>query len=257
MIAALSWAGCANKNAIRPGDTVDVAFDKAKRYYDRGRFMDAAKGFETVLSISRGSQIAQESQWLLADSYFKAKDYILAASEFSRYAQTFPRSARRAEAEFQEGMCYVRMSPRYNLDQTNTYQAIESMQLFIARYPNDDRTVQAAAIIDQMREKLARKQYSAGELYLRIQAFEAAAIYFGLTIDQFPETVWAERALARQAEAYLLYARRSVESRQIERYNQVVLTYQKYVQLFPRGENRGLVESYVDQARAELARIRG
>lgn len=256
LTVVLAVGGCANKSAIRPGDTVDVAFEKAKNLYDKGRFMDAARGFETVLGISRGSAIAQESQWLLADSYFKAKDHIMAAAEFRRYAETFPRSERRPEAEYQEGMCYVRLSPRYNLDQTDTYKAIESMQLFIARYPTHERTTDAARIIDQMREKLARKQFAAGEMYLRIQAFEAAAIYFGLTIDQFPETAWAERALAKQAESYFLFAERSVETRQAERYRKVVESYEKYVQLFPRGENRAQVEQLVDQAREALRRIR-
>lgn len=253
--AIVAVSGCANKNAIRPGDTADVAFSKAKALYERGRYMDAARGFETVLGISRGSSIAQESQWLLADSYFKAKDYIMAAAEFRRYAETFPRSEKRPEAEYQEGMSYVALSPRYNLDQSDTYKAIEAMQLFIARYPAHERTVDAARIIDQMRDKLARKQYAAGEMYLRIQAYEAAAIYFGLTIDQFPETAWAERALARQAESYLLFAERSVEARQAERYQQVVAAYEKYVQLFPRGENRSKVEQWVDQAREALRRI--
>jgi outer membrane assembly lipoprotein YfiO len=162
------------------------SFMKAKTLYERGRYLDAARGFDTVLGISRGSALAQESQWLLADSYFKARDYLMASAEYRRYAETFPRSERRPEAEYQEGLCYVRLSPRYNLDQKDTYRAIESMQLFIARYPAHERAVDAAQIIDQMRDKLARKQYAAGEMYLRIQAFEAAAIYFGLTIDQYP-----------------------------------------------------------------------
>jgi outer membrane protein assembly factor BamD len=253
--AFLVVSGCANKNAIRPGDTADVAFMKAKTLYERGRYLDAARGFDTVLGISRGSALAQESQWLLADSYFKARDYLMASAEYRRYAETFPRSERRPEAEYQEGLCYVRLSPRYNLDQKDTYRAIESMQLFIARYPAHERTVDAAQIIDQMRDKLARKQYAAGEMYLRIQAFEAAAIYFGLTIDQYPETAWAERALAKQAESYFLFAERSVATRQAERYRLVVGTYEKYVQLFPRGENRAQVEQLVDQAREALRRI--
>lgn len=248
-------SACSNKNTIRPGDTLDVAYEKAMRMYNNKKYVDAARGFETVLSIGRGSSIAQDSQWYLAESYFKSKDYVMAAAEYQRYHGNYPRSERRADAEFMEGMCYVRLSPRHNLDQTDTYKAIEMMQLYIARYPGSDRTREAASLIDGLREKLAHKQHSAGLLYLRLQSFEAAAVYFGLTIDQFPETKWAEISLAKQAEAYLLLAEKSVDAKKKERYGMVITSVDKYVQLFPNGKNRSLVESFRDQARVALSRL--
>jgi len=255
LLILASLGACANKNQIRSGDTLEEAYTKAKRMYDNKKFVDAAAAFETVLNIGRGSTIAQESQWYLADSYYQSRDYVLAAAEYARYHSNYPRSERRADAEFLEGMCYVNLSPRHNLDQTDTYRAIEVMQLFISRYPNNDRTMEAAAIIDQLREKLANKQYTAGLLYLRLQSFEAAAIYFGLTIDQYPETKWAEMALAKQVESYLYFAQKSTERRQQERYRMVLSSYEKYVQLFPNGRNRSSVEQFRDQARVALSRI--
>lgn len=255
LVLIASFSACASKNQIRPGDTLEVAYEKAMRMYNAKKYVDAARGFETVLNIGRGSAIAQDSQWYLADSYFKSRDYVMAAAEFQRYHGNYPRSERRAEAEFMEGMCYVRLSPRHNLDQTDTYKAIEIMQLYLARYPNSERTREAAGLIDQLREKLAHKQHTAGLLYLRLQSYEAAAIYFGLTIDQFPETKWAETSLAKQVEAYLLLADKSVDAKKKERYGLVLSSVEKYVQLFPNGKNRSLVESYRDQANVALSRL--
>ena len=253
MIAGLS--ACASKNQIRTGDTLDVAYEKAMRMYTHKKYVDAARGFETVLSIGRGSTIAQDAQWYLADSYFKSRDFVMATAEYQRYHGNYPRSDRRSEAEFMEGLCYVRLSPRHNLDQSDTYKAIEIMQLYLARYPNSERTREAAGLIDELREKLAHKQHTAGLLYLRLQSFEAAAIYFGLTIDQFPETKWAESSLAKQVESYLLLAEKSVDAKKKERYELVLVSVVKYVQLFPNGKNRSLVENYRDQARVALSRL--
>jgi outer membrane protein assembly factor BamD len=253
MIAGLS--ACASKNQIRTGDTLEVAYEKAMRMYNNKKYVDAARGFETVLSIGRGSTIAQDAQWFLADSYFKSRDFVMSAAEYQRYHGNYPRSDRRAEAEFMEGLCYVRLSPRHNLDQSDTYKAIEIMQLYLARYPNSERTREAAGLIDELREKLAHKQHTAGLLYLRLQSFEAAAIYFGLTIDQFPETKWAEISLAKQVESYLLLADKSVDAKKKERYELVLGSVVKYVQLFPNGKNRSLVENYRDQARVALSRL--
>jgi outer membrane protein assembly factor BamD len=245
--------GCSSSRHIRQGDSLDVAFEKANNFFERGRFTDAARSFETVLSIGRGTEIAQESQYLLAMSYFNNREYLIAASEFQRYATNFPRSERRVDAEFKQAMSYYRLSPRYKLDQTDTYRAIELMQLFIGRYPDTEQSVEAASLIDEMRNKLAQKEYSAGEMYLRVRQYQAAAIYFGMVLDMFPETVWAERALASQIDAYIQFAENSVPERQAERFQMAINSYETYIQLFPRGENRSLVEDRIDRARQGLA----
>lgn len=248
LFIAFLVVSCGSKNQIRPGDTLEVAFEKAMRMYDNEKYTDSARAFETVLSIGRGTELAQEAQFLLAESYFNNRDYLVAAAEYRRYYTNYPRSERRIDAEFNEAMCYVELSPRYKLDQTDTYQALELMQLFIGRYPNTDRAQDAANIVDDLRNKLAQKEFSAAELYMRINSYEAAAVYYGLTIDQFPETEWAERALANQILAYLQFAQVSIPSRQLERYQMAVDSYQKYLQLFPQGPNRSTVESYYDTA---------
>lgn len=248
LFIALLVVSCGSKNQIRPGDTLEVAYEKAMRMYENEKYTDSARAFETVLSIGRGTEIAQQAQFLLAESYFKNRDYLVAAAEYRRYYTNYPRSERRIDAEFNEAMSYVELSPRYKLDQTDTYQALELMQLFIGRYPNTDRAEEAANIVDDLRNKLAQKEFSAAELYMRINAYEAAAVYYGLTIDQFPETEWAEKALANQVLAYLQFAQASVPSKQLERYQKAVESYEKYLQLFPQGPNRSTVETYYDTA---------
>jgi len=246
LFIALLVVSCGSKNQIRPGDTLEVAYEKAMKMYEKEKYTDSARAFETVLSIGRGTELAQEAQYLLAESYYKNRDYLVAAAEYRRYYTNYPRSERRIDAEFNEAMCYVQLSPRYKLDQTDTYQALELMQLFIGRYPNTERAEDAANIVDALRNKLAQKEYSAAELYMRINAYEAAAVYYGLTIDQFPETEWAEKALANQVLAYMQFAQASVPSRQFERFQKAVESYEKYLQLFPQGPNRSTVEAYYD-----------
>lgn len=252
VVLPLIIVSCTSKNQIRPGDSLEVAYEKALRLYERGRYTDATRAFETVLSIGRGTEIAEQSQYLLAESYFKNRDYLVAASEYRRFYTNYPRSEKRIDAEYNEALCYYELSPRYKLDQTDTFRAIELMQLFIGRYPGTDRAEDAAEMIDSMRDKLAQKEYSAAELYMRINSFEAAAVYYNLTIDAYPETTWAEKALAKQILAYINYADISVPARQAERYQLAIDSYQKYVQLFPNGENRSLVEEYRDIATVGL-----
>ncbi|TVQ64952.1 MAG: outer membrane protein assembly factor BamD [Balneolaceae bacterium] len=253
MIAALTFmASCQSKELIRPGDTLEIAYDKALNQFNNENYSDAARAFETVISIGRGTDIGQDAQFFLAESHFRNRSYLIAASEFSRYVQFHSNSPRRQEAEFKEAISYYHMSPRYRLDQSNTLTAIEKFRLYNVRYPNSERAGEVAEYIGELRTKLAQRDFSAAEFYMRTTRYNSAAIYFGLVLDQYPETHWAERAVMRQMEAYILFAENSVQARQEERFRKALDSYSTYLQLFPQGESRSRVEELYDRANRGL-----
>lgn len=254
--AVLTLQGCQSKYVIKPGDTLDVAFNKAMHYYEKKRWAEAANSFETVLSMGRGTATAEQAQYLLADSYFRNGEILLAASEYERFAAYYPRSEKKELAEYREAYCFYELSPRYKLDQEETLKAIDKFQLYISRYPESARTDSVILIMDELRNKLARKYFEAGKLYKRLKSYQAAAVYYGLTIDRYPESEWAEPSLAGQIHAYLLFAVNSVPEKQAERFQMAISSYEKYVQIFPNGKQRSQVEKWFDDARLELARIK-
>lgn len=257
LLAGLLLASCGKRELIRRGDSLEVAYEKAMALYEDQHYADAARAFETVIQIGLGTEYGRDAQYYLAQSYYHDTRYLLAASEYERFISQFPRSERRQEVQFKEAYCYYQLSPRYRLDQQYTYTAIEKLRLFNDNFPNSDRTQEAAQYISELRAKLARKQYNAGDLYMVMREYEAAIIYFDLTINNYPDTPWAEQALVDEINAYNIYASRSVEEMQRPRYEMAVDTYETYVQLFPNGENRSLAEQYVDNARSALASLPG
>lgn len=248
-------SACSSSNIIRPGDTIDVAFEKAKNLYDEEKYTDAANAFETVVSIGRGTDVGEEAQFLLAESYFNNRRYMLAAAEYERYALFYPNSPRREIVDFKQGKSYYFLSPRYKLDQTNTRRAIEQFRLFNSRYPNSDLVTESGELITELRTKLARKKFEAANFYMRTDRFQSAVLYYDLVIDDFPETEWAEKSLVEQIEAYIKYADNSIRSKQPERYRQAIDSYEKYIQLFPRGENRSKAEDLYDEAATALDKM--
>ncbi len=246
-------SACGSRHAIQPGDSLEVAFEKAMALYERERYSQAVDAFETVLSIARGTEMAADAQYHLAQSHFENRSYLLAASEFRRFSRNYTTDPRQQEAEFMEAYSHYQMSPKFNLDQTETYNALNRFQLFITRYPESEYTERAAAYMDELRDKLARKKFHAAEMYLRIGQYESAAIYYGLAVENYPESKWAERALAHQIQAYAVYAENSVRARQQERFDKAVESYERYVQLFPRGENRSMAEEQYNRALEGIA----
>lgn len=252
VLSVILFSSCGSSSQIRPGDTLEEAFDKAMELYDRERYNDAASSFETVITIGRGTDIGQDAQFYLAESYYKSRQYLLAAAEYQRFYTFFPRSDAATDAQFLEALSYYNMSPRYNLDQSDTYESIELFQLFVNRNPNSPRVEEAVGYIDEMRAKLARKRFEAAEQYITLRNYRAAAVYYDITVDRFPETKWAERAQANKIRAYVIYADNSVVARQAERYQEAIDAYETYLQLFPRGENRELAEEFYNRAEEGL-----
>lgn len=253
---ALIAGACSDKNLIRPGDAVNVAFDKAKRIYDKGDYAEAARAFETVISVARGTNYAQDAQYYLAESYYKNSEFLIAASEYQRYMNYYPRDERREEVQYKEALCYYEMSPRYKLDQTETHKALELFQLFILRYPTSDFSTEAGNRVNELRDKLAHKMHDAGLFYLRIREYNAAAVYFGQVVNEYPDTNWADDALAKQMEAYELYADNSVPEKKEERYRLAINSYQKFLQLFPSGEQRADLESRYDEVQEKIKELK-
>lgn len=248
LTAALVFVSCRSRDLIRPGDSLEVAFEKAMNQFENENYSEAARAFDIVISIGRGTDIGQDSQFYLAESYFRQRRYLLSASEFSRYVQFHPTSPRRETAEFKEALSYYHLSPRFKLDQTYTQRAIERFRLFNDRYPSSEHFTEAVTYIEELRGKLARRDYNAAEFYMRTGRYNSAAIYFGLVIDNFPESTWAESSLVRQIEAYILFAENSIPARQEERFRQALQSYSTYLQLFPQGEHRSRAEDLYDRA---------
>lgn len=254
-LVLLTLTSCRSEELIRAGDSLEVAYEKAMNQFEMENYDEAARAFETVVSIGRGTDIGQNAQFYIAESYFAQRRYLLASSEYSRYVQFHPNSERRQSAEFNEALSYYHLSPRYRLDQGYTNTAIERFRLFNARYPDSEFREEAAGYIEELRSKLARRDYNAAEFYMRISNYNSAAIYFGLVIDNYPETSWAELALVRQIEANVIYAENSVEQRQEERFRSALESYNRYLQLFPRGDNRSRAEDLYDRANRGLSDV--
>jgi len=256
IISAMALVSCRSKDLIRPGDSIEVAFEKALNQYENENYTEAASAFETVISIGRGTDYGQNAQYYLAESHYKNRRYLIAASEYNRYVQFYPNSPRRQDAEFKQSLCYYNLSPRYRLDQSYTEQAIDGFRLFRSRYPDSERSEEAAEYIAELREKMAHRDYNAAEFYMRTERYRSAAIYHDLVIDRFPETSWAEKALVKQIEAFILYAENSIPSRQEERFEEALDSYSTYLQLFPEGENRSRAEDLYDRAISGLNDVR-
>ncbi len=250
LVLGLWLAGCAGSGRARY-DTPQEAYERGLALYEQGKYDRAAEYLQGVFDFGRTHQWAPDAQLYLARSYRQNKEYILAANEYTRFIEIYRSDPRVPEAEYERAMTYYERSPRFELDQTPTRQAIQYFQLFVTRHPGSEWVDEATTRMQELRNKLARKQFHTAELYERRELYEAAALEYQRTFDQFPDTGYADDALVGAMRSYYEFAQQSVASRQPERLENVIGNYERLIQIFPESpllkEAEALYEQAIDQ----------
>ena len=183
----------------------DIGFEKsfsiAKKKYHNGNYLQALDDFN-VLILNYGGELGIDSvQYLLADTHFKLEEYYSSSYEFNRLTESFPESKLAEESYFNSAMSYYKLSPIYSLDQKETYTAISKFQFYLDIYPIGEFADKANGYIREMRDKLAKKEFESGKLYMKMDQPRAAKFYFLEIINSFYDTTFYIPSLKFMADA--------------------------------------------------------
>ena len=251
IVLVLFVAGCAGSGRLSY-DSPNEAFTKGLEHYEAGRYSRAAQYFQGVFDFGRTSEWAPDAQLYLARSYRQNRDYILAASEYTRFTELYRADPRVPDAEFERAMTFFERSPQIELDQTSTRRGIEVFNLYIQRYSGHDSVNVAVQRVGELRQKLADKQFHAARLYERRGLYQAAALSYELVFDKYPDTPLADDALLGAIRSYIEFSAQSIVQRQPERLQKAINNYQRLVDLFPESELMDVASELNEQAEKDL-----
>ena len=254
----LTSAGCGSTTGL-DADTPQQAFEKGLELYERGKYLRAIDYFRGVFDYGRTHEWADDATFYLGRAYQANDEFVLAANEYGRFVELYRGDPRAEEAEFYRVQSYVALSPRFELDQSDTERAVTYGRLYLNRYPQGAHADEVVTVIERLRAKLARKQYETARLYETRELYEAAALSFEEVLDQFPTSTYADDALAGAVVNWVRYAERSIPTRRAARYQSAVDNYQRLLEIFPDSprlkeveDDYGVAQTYLDrQAEAE------
>lgn len=255
LTALLVLSACSGNNRLRYSSAQE-AYEKGMAEFEDEDYEMAVRFFRAVFQYGRGNEYAEDAQFRLAEAREEQGRYLLAASEYERFAQLYRSSQRVPIAQFRQAKMYFKSSPQYQLDQSDSRQAIALYQLFIERHPQHELVAQAQQDITILRGKLAQKQYDAAKLYERRDMYEAAAQTYVSLFDTYPETEWADEALHGAVRAYVDFADNSIRSKQEERYQKALDNYQRLTQLFPDSPRTRQAQSLYSRAQSQIDALR-
>jgi outer membrane protein assembly factor BamD len=178
-------------------------FKYGKEQIRRRHYSTSIQWFDRFVRIHSGSAVRDSAMYLLGQAHFGLEEYLLAAAEFERLVKDLPNSLIADAAMYQAAMSYYKMSPSYEHDQANTVKAIEKFQRLTEDYPNSKYVPAANKGIADCRSKLARKTYKNGELYQKLEDYDAAIIYFDNVEKLYFDTEWAALSLFGKGICYV------------------------------------------------------
>lgn len=248
----MSFASCTGYQKLMKSDDFGLKYEKALEFYDNEDYYRALNLFDQVIPFYRGTDKAEEIAYRYAYAYYHQGDFILASYYFDRFAKTFQTSVRAEECAFMKCYCKYLDSPRYNLDQTNTLDAIDELQLFINAYPKSDKVEEANELLVELHDKLQIKQFELAKLYLTMDLFEASVVSFDILLSDYPDTKYREEVSYFKIVAYFEYAEKSIVARQEERYTETIDLYNEFIFKYPESDFIADAEKFYQKAQEAL-----
>ncbi len=251
----LFTASCSEFRKIQRSDDWKKKYEAALKYYEEERYAKAAILLEEVLPLTRGTEDAEKAQFYYAYSHYHQELFIESAHYFKLFFDTYGRSPLAEEALFMHAYSLYQQSPRYNLDQTSSFEAINALQNFINIYSQSIYRERATEILDQMQQKLARKAYENAKLYYQIGRFKAALIALDNFSDDFPDSNFNEELAYLKVKVGYDLAKNSLPRLQRERYFDTIDYYQTFVDTYPESNWGREAEKLYDQAQREITKL--
>ena len=252
----LLFTSCNTFNKVYQSNDIDYKYEAAKAYYLEGDYSKASQLLETMVTMLKGGDKAEESIVLLAMCYYDSQDYETASQYFKVYYSNYPRGEYAEYARFSSGKSLYMDITEPELDQSSTFLAISELQLFMEYFPQSSYRSEAQRMILEMHDVLVEKDYLSAKLYYELgdymaymgNNYLACIIVAQNALDDYPYTTKREELSMLILRARYKMAHNSVEEKKIERYRETIDEYYAFKTEFPDSKHLKEAEEYYKEA---------
>jgi len=260
LILAFVIASCSGFQRLQKKGTYDEKYQAALKYYEKKDYYKAGILFEELIPLLKGSREAELAQFYFAYCQYYQGQYTLSSFYFKKFYEVFGRSEYAEEAQFMYAYSLFRDSPNYNLDQTNTFTALEALQTFVNTYPKSKYREQSQQIINDLRVKLETKAYEIAKLYYKIGNsdviyYKSAVILCDNFQRNFPDSDYNEELAYLKIVAEYELAKTSIESKKKERFAEAIKYYESFIDRYPTSKYLKDAEKVYGSSVSEMGQL--
>ena len=183
--------------------TVDSLWLAGQRAFNKGQWGEANKVFTRL-----GTAMPVTDPRMTRLNFFKGEiDLALgneldAVRQFRRIADEAPDDSLAADALLRAGDAYSYLWKRAELDPTYGHTAMGVYQEIQSRYPNSPASRRAVGRVQDLNDRLARKEYLSAVFYYKFKAYESAILMLRSVVAQYPRAPVVPEALEKLVLSY-------------------------------------------------------
>lgn len=227
---------CNEYNKLVKSEDYELKKTRGIEYYNTGEFIKSVTLLESAIPFYKLSMEGEKVYYYFCMGNYKLKDYYLASYYFRRFISQYPSSKYTEECQFLSAMCSVHNSPEYSLDQTETFNALDQLQVFADMYPDSEKMDTCNIIMDNLHAKLEFKDFESAKLYHQTENYKAAVVAFDNIMVKYPTSKYKYEVLNLSVLSNYELAINSIQSKKLERLNNTLKSYRKFVAEFPNSE---------------------
>jgi outer membrane protein assembly factor BamD len=236
LIILVLVSSCGEYEKLLKSTDFELKKAKAKEYYDAGEYVKTTELLGQILPRYRATDEAEDLNWMNAQSYYGMKDYFMAGSYFKSFIEQFPFGKHAEEANFMAALCDYKISPRPELDQDNSRNAIEGFNIFVNRFPGSPKVAEAKKLSKEMQEKLVEKSYLSAKLYYDMNQYKSAVTALNNSLKEYADTKYREEMMFLKLNSLYMYAEKSQVNKQKERHQATLDDYYSFMEEFPKSQ---------------------
>jgi len=230
------FTSCNEYNKLVKSDDYELKKTRGIEYYNSADYIKSVTLLESVIPFYKLSMEGEKVYYFFCMSNYKLQDYYLASYYFRRFISQYPSSKYTEECQFLSAMCSVHNSPEYALDQTETFNALDQLQVFVDMYPDSEKMDTCNTIMDNLHAKLEIKDFESAKLYHLTENYKAAVVAFDNMMVKYPTSKFKHEILNFSVLSSYELAINSIHSKKLERLNNTLKSYRKFVAEFPNSD---------------------
>ena len=258
---ALLMTSCVNEyNQITKSGDYTLKYEYAKQCYAQGKYSRVVPLLQELVTMKKGSTEGEECLYMLAMAEFGMKDYETASEYFKKYFSSYPKGRYAENAKYYVGESLFQNAPEPRLDQSTTMTAIAAFQEYLDIFPDAHLKSQATSRLYALQDLLVEKEYKSARLYFDLGTYfgnctnggnnyEACIVTAQNALKDYPYSNRREEFASLVMKSKYELAKMSVESKQLERYQDAEDECYGFINEYPDSKERTLAEKYIEKCK--------
>ncbi|MDP4278704.1 MAG: outer membrane protein assembly factor BamD [Bacteroidota bacterium] len=246
---------CSDYQKLLKSTDYELKWTKANEYYEQKKYQRVIDLLEELQAIHKGTDRAEQTLYMLANSYYNRKDYVSAGHYFDTYVKTYPKGVFTEDCRYLSGKAAYLNSPDPRLSQDETFKAINLLNSFLEYFPDTDKKDEVTKMLSELQDKLVYKELMNSRLYYNLGNYLGYNNYLSCIVtasnalQDYPVSKYREDLAFLVLKSRFVLATQSVDELRQDRYRATVDEYYSFINEFPDSKYKKDADNMLKEAK--------